>query len=92
MRTPRTQYRISPDSFVLDTQPDIFIYLFKISLEFMLLAWDGGRIMSAQRAYELGLVNKVAPDAQLMDEATRWAEMLKKIPPLYIKSVKYGHY
>jgi enoyl-CoA hydratase/carnithine racemase len=65
---------------------------FKISLEFMLLAWNGGQIMSAQRAYEVGLVNKVVPDAELMTEATRWAEMLKKIPPLYIKAVKYGHY
>ena len=65
---------------------------FKISLEFMLLAWNGGRIMDAQRAYEVGLVNKVVADEQLMDEAVRWAELLKKIPPLYIKSVKYGHY
>ena len=65
---------------------------FKISLEFMLLAWNGGQIMSAQRAYEVGLVNKVVPDTELMTEATRWAEMLKKIPPLYIRAVKYGHY
>jgi len=46
---------------------------FKISLEFMMLAWNGGQIMNAQRAYEVGLVNK-------------------EIPPLYIRSVKYGHY
>jgi enoyl-CoA hydratase/carnithine racemase len=65
---------------------------FKIHLEFMLLAWNDGRIMSAQRAYEVGLVNEVVPDGQLMDAAVRWAEMLKKIPPLYIKAVKYGHY
>jgi len=65
---------------------------FKISLEFMLLAWNGGQIMSAQRAYEVGLVNKVVPDTELMTEATRWAEMLKRIPPLYIRAVKYGHY
>jgi len=65
---------------------------FKISLEFMMLAWNGGQIMDAKRAYEVGLVNKVVPDSELMDEAIRWAELLKKIPPLYIKSVKYGHY
>ena len=65
---------------------------FKISLEFMLLAWNGGQIMDAQRAYEVGLVNKVVADEHLMAEAVRWAELLKKIPPLYIKSVKYGHY
>lgn len=65
---------------------------FKISLEFMMLAWNGGQIMNAQRAYEVGLVNKVVPDPELMSEAIRWAEMLKEIPPLYIRSVKYGHY
>jgi len=72
---------------------DYLPYLpFKISLEFMLLAWNDGRIMSAQRAYEVGLVNRVVPDDELMSEAVRWAEMLKKIPPLYIRAVKYGHY
>jgi enoyl-CoA hydratase/carnithine racemase len=65
---------------------------FKIALEFMLLSWKGGRMMSAQRAYEVGLVNKVVPDAEFMDEAVRWAEMLKGVPPLFIKSVKYGFY
>ena len=72
---------------------DYLPYLpFKISLEFMLLAWNDGRIMDAQRAYEVGLVNRIVPDSELMSEATRWAEMLKKIPPLYIRAVKFGHY
>ncbi len=65
---------------------------FKIALEFMLLSWKGGRPMSAQRAYEVGLVNNVVPDAKLMDEAIHWAELLKEVPPLYVKSVKYGYY
>lgn len=65
---------------------------FKISLEVMTLSWVGGQIMDAKRAYEVGLVNKVVPDADLMNEAIRWAEMLKQIPPLYIKAIKYGHY
>ena len=65
---------------------------FKISLEFFLVAWNDGQLMSAQRAYEVGLVNKVVPDTELMTEAIRWAEMLKRIPPLYIRAVKYGHY
>ncbi|MDD5288064.1 MAG: enoyl-CoA hydratase/isomerase family protein [Dehalococcoidales bacterium] len=65
---------------------------FKISLEFMLLSWKGGRLMKAQRAYEVGLVNAVVPNSQLMEEALKWAEMLKGVPPLYIKSVKYGYY
>ena len=65
---------------------------YKIALEFMLLSWKGGRMMSARRAYEVGLVNAVVPDEQLADEAVRWAEMLKGVPPLFIKSVKYGYY
>jgi enoyl-CoA hydratase/carnithine racemase len=65
---------------------------FKIALEFMLLSWKGGRMMSAQRAYGVGLVNNVVPSEGLMEEAVRWAEMLKGVPPLYIKSVKYGYY
>jgi enoyl-CoA hydratase/carnithine racemase len=78
---------------VSQVPPQFIPYMpFKIALEFMLLSWKGGRLMSAQRAYEVGLVNKVVPDSELMDEAVRWAEMLKGVPPLYIKSVKYGYY
>lgn len=65
---------------------------FKASLEFLLLAWNGGETVDARRARELGMVNRVVPDAELMQEAIRWATMLKQIPPLYIRSVKYGHY
>lgn len=65
---------------------------FKVSLEFMLLAWKGGNFMPAERAYQLGVVNAVAPRAKLLDEAIVWAERLKEVPPLYVKSIKYGHY
>ena len=65
---------------------------FKIYLEFMLLAWKGGRMMDAERAYHLGVVNKVVPEDQLLAEARRWAELLMEIPPLYIRSVKHGLY
>jgi enoyl-CoA hydratase/carnithine racemase len=65
---------------------------FKIALEFMLLAWKGGRLMDAGRAMRFGLVNDVVPDPDLMAEAEKWAELLKKVPPLYIRSVKYGYY
>lgn len=65
---------------------------FKVSLELAMLAWKGGRMMDAKRAYELGLVNAVVPDDQLDAEALRWAELLKQIPPLYIRAVKRGHY
>ncbi|MDY7102091.1 MAG: enoyl-CoA hydratase/isomerase family protein [Actinomycetota bacterium] len=65
---------------------------FKISLEFMMLAYKGGRFMDADRAYQLGLVNEVVPEDELDAAAIRWAEMLKTIPQLYIKAIKYGHY
>ena len=61
---------------------------FKISLEFHLTGW----MMSAQRAYELGLVNKVVPKAELMNEATTWAERLKRNAPLVVKAIKFSHY
>lgn len=65
---------------------------FKASLEFMLLAWNGGEMLDAHRAYELGMVNRVVPDQDLVEEAKRWANLLKRIPPAYIRAVKYGHY
>jgi len=65
---------------------------FKRYLEFMLLSWKGGKFMDARRAYELGVVNQVVPESELMDEALKWAELLKQVPPLYIKSVKHGLY
>jgi len=82
---PRVGMSIPP----FDYQPNL---PFKASLEFLLLAWNGGAMVDAHRAYELNLVNRVVPDAQLLEEAIHWAELLKKIPPLYIRSVKYGHY
>lgn len=65
---------------------------FKISLELTILGWKGARPLSAKRAHDLGIVNEVVPRADLMSEAKRWAEMLKQVPPLYIKSIKKGHY
>jgi len=65
---------------------------FKISLEFMMLAYKGGRFMDAERAYQLGVVNEVVPEAELTEAAVRWANMLKTIPLGYIRSIKYGHY
>lgn len=65
---------------------------FKASLEFMLLAWRGGRPIEARRAYELGLVNQVVPDGDVVAEARRWADLLKTIPTLYVRALKYGHY
>lgn len=65
---------------------------FKASLAFALLAWKGGQLVDARQALQLGLVNAVVEDDQLEEEGLRWAEMLKQVPPLYIKAIKHGHY
>jgi len=62
--------------------------LFKVTLEFMLM----GEPMSAQRAYEAGMVNKVVPDDQLMNEAIRWADILKRNAPLVLRAAKFSLY
>jgi crotonobetainyl-CoA hydratase len=61
---------------------------FKVALEMTL----SGQMISAQRAYEVGFVNKVVPDAELMTEATNMANILKKNAPLSLRVIKYGHY
>lgn len=84
-----------PESRVGRPQPPIeyLPYMpFKVSLEFFLLAWRGGSLMDANRAYSLGLVNAVVPDDRLQEEALRWANMVLMVPPSYIRAVKFGHY
>jgi enoyl-CoA hydratase/carnithine racemase len=49
-----------------------------VALEFCLM---GDRRFSAQRAYEVGLVNKVVPKEHLMDEAIDWARCLLRMAP-----------
>jgi E-phenylitaconyl-CoA hydratase len=61
---------------------------FKQSMEFYLLgAW-----FDAQKAYEVGLVNKVVSRAELMGTAREWAERLNKLAPLSLRIIKYGMY
>ena len=47
----------------------------------------GGRI-NAQRAYEVGLVNKVVPYEQVLPEATRMAERVCEMAPLAVQHSK----
>ncbi len=51
------------------------------------LVFMGGR-MSAQRAYEVGLVNKVVPVAEVMPEAMRMAERICEMSPLAVQRSK----
>ena len=52
------------------------------------LAIWGDRRISAQRAYEIGLVNQVVPAAQLMETALDWAERLLVLAPRAIRNFK----
>jgi enoyl-CoA hydratase/carnithine racemase len=47
----------------------------------------GGRI-TAQRAYQVGIVNKVVPSDQVLPEATRMAERLCEMAPLAVQECK----
>ena len=49
-----------------------------IAAEFCIM---GDRRFSAQRAYEVGLVNKVVPGELLMDEAIEWARTIVRMAP-----------
>lgn len=57
---------------------------YAIAAELVLM---GGRI-TAQRAYEVGLVNKVVPSGQVLPEATRMAERLCEMSPLAVQQCK----
>lgn len=55
-----------------------------VALEYMFT----GRHMSAQRAYELGLVNKVVPKGQLMQAAEDLANEIMECAPLSVRWMK----
>lgn len=56
----------------------------KIAMELMLL----GRPMTAQRAYEVGLVNRVVADGTQLDEALAWADEMAGHAPLVLRTLK----
>lgn len=56
----------------------------KMAMEMILL----GENISAQRAYEFGLVNKVVPQAQVMEAAMEYAETLAENAPLVLTMLK----
>ena len=43
-----------------------------------------GKRISAQRAYEMGMLNRVVPDVELMPAAMEMAEEIIKLPPLAV--------
>ncbi|MEX2080459.1 MAG: enoyl-CoA hydratase-related protein, partial [Dehalococcoidia bacterium] len=52
--------------------------------EFTLL----GEHVPAQRLKELGLLNEVVPDDQLMEAAMRWANKFIALPPQHVRRTK----
>jgi E-phenylitaconyl-CoA hydratase len=57
---------------------------YPIAMEMILI----GDNITAQEAYRIGLLNKVVPDDQLMDEAERYARRLCENPPLAVRAIK----
>jgi E-phenylitaconyl-CoA hydratase len=57
---------------------------YPIAMELILI----GDQIGAQEAYRIGLVNKVVPDDQLMEEAERYARRLAQNPPLAVRAIK----
>jgi E-phenylitaconyl-CoA hydratase len=47
-----------------------------------------GRVMNAQEAYRIGLVNEVVPSDQLMTKAMEYAETICQWSPVAVKSIK----
>ena len=56
----------------------------KVAMEFMYGLED----LSAERAFEVGLVNKVVPRDRLMDETMAYAQRLSELAPLVLSMVK----
>lgn len=56
----------------------------KVAMEFIYGLED----MSAERAYEVGFVNKVVPRDQLMDETLAYANRLAELAPLVLQMTK----
>lgn len=48
----------------------------------------GDRRITAQRAYEMGWVNRVVPKERLMDEAMEWAERILYLAPRDVRNLK----
>jgi E-phenylitaconyl-CoA hydratase len=57
---------------------------YPIAMEMILI----GDNISAQEAHRIGLVNKVVPDDQLMEEAERYARRICENPPLAVRAIK----
>lgn len=79
---PEMPLGIVPDAGALQRLPRRIPH--NIAMEMLLL----GRRMGAQEAAHYGLVNKVVPQAQLMEAARAWADQIAWSAPLAMQAVK----
>jgi len=56
----------------------------KIAMEFMLL----GQNLGAERAFEVGMVNRVVADGQQLDAALEYAAIFERSAPLVVQTIK----
>ena len=56
----------------------------KLAMEFMLLGED----FTAQRAKEVGMINKIVGKGEELSEALAWAKILAKSAPLVVETLK----
>ncbi|MCP4749881.1 MAG: enoyl-CoA hydratase/isomerase family protein [Proteobacteria bacterium] len=61
---------------------------FKVALEFTMT----GEPMPSSRAYELGLINKVVKDEDVLEEAFRLARIMAGNAPMVLETLKYCYY
>jgi enoyl-CoA hydratase/carnithine racemase len=47
-----------------------------------------GKLIDAQEAYRIGLVNKVVPQAEVMATAKEWAQVICQAGPLAVRAAK----
>ena len=52
-----------------------------------IILW-GDQLIPAQRAYEMGWLNRVVPRDKLMDEARSWAERMQYLAPKAVRNIK----
>ena len=47
-----------------------------------------GKPLTAQRAYDIGLINQIVPAEELMSSAMKWAETICKNGPFAVRTAK----
>lgn len=48
----------------------------------------GGKVINAQEAYRMGLVNQVVPPSDVLPTAIQWAESMCQLGPLALRAIK----